>query len=110
MRGMAAAAAALGRGLASRAGASVMLIVVALIAVAAAAAGPIYYGASQVSILRDNLTSVPVLGRGFEVVQYGPVGTTLAQLQSELAGATPQLGRLAQTPIDSIQAVVIVPS
>ena len=110
MRGIAAALGALGRGLASRAGASIMLIVVAVVAVAAAAAGPIYFSASQLSILRDNLATAPVLGRGFEVVQYGAVGNTLSQLQSELAGAAPQLGRLVRPPINSIEAVVIVPS
>ncbi len=99
----------LGRGVRSRAGSSAMILVVAVVAVASSAAGPTYYAASRVSILRDNFSSVPVLGRGYEAVQYGQVSITLQALQSELAGAAPGLGRLFDQPTEAIEATVIDP-
>ena len=81
-----------------------MILVVALVAVAASAAAPAYYSASQASILRDNLSSVPVLGRGYEVTQYGSVATTLGQMQSELAGPTRSIRTWFQPPTRAIQA------
>jgi hypothetical protein len=63
-----------------------MIFAVAVVAVAAAAAGPTYYSAAQTSILRDTLGSAPVVGRGFEVTQSGPVSGTIDGLSSEVSG------------------------
>ncbi len=76
---------ALGRGLAHRAGSAVMIFIVAAVAAAAAAAGPVYYQASQASILRNVVASAPLIGRGYEATLTGSVSGTLATLRSTLA-------------------------
>ena len=86
-----------------------MILVVAVVAVAASAAGPAYYAASRASILRDNLSAAPVLGRGFEVTQFGAVNTTLHQLQSELTAQAGDIAHWFQPPTDSINATVVDP-
>jgi hypothetical protein len=86
-----------------------MVLVVAVVAVAASAAGPAYYAASRASILRDNLSVAPVVGRGFEVTQYGAVSTTLHQVQSELSAQASDIAHWFQPPIDSVSANVVDP-
>ena len=99
----------LGRGVRSRAGANAMILVMAVVAVASAVAGPTYYAAARLSILRDNFISAPVVARGFEATQYGQLSGTLQALQSEIAGAAPGLGRLSDQPTEAIEATVIDP-
>jgi putative ABC transport system permease protein len=86
-----------------------MILAVALVTVAAAAAGPAYYAASRSSILHDNLSAAPELGRGFEVTQFGAVDTTLRQLQSELSSDASNIAHWFEPPIDSINATVVDP-
>ncbi len=85
------------RGLAQRAGTTMIIFIVALVAVAAAAAGPIYYSAARTSILRDTIATQPVTGRGYEVDETGSLSTLLGQLpptqQQQLDSA---LGGLAK--------------
>jgi putative ABC transport system permease protein len=68
------------RGLAQRAGTTVIIFVVALVATASAAAGPIYYQAARTSILRDTIATQPVSGRGYEVDETGALPQLLGQL------------------------------
>jgi hypothetical protein len=100
---------ALGRGLAHRAGSAVMIFIVAVVGAAAAAAGPVYYQASQVSILRDTMAGAQVIGRSYEATLTGPISGTLATLRSTLAA---ELNRdlgvgvgssLFQAPVESIE-------
>jgi putative ABC transport system permease protein len=72
---------ALARGLGHRGGSTVLILVVALVAVAAVAAGPVYYDAARTSILQDTVAGAPVIGRGFEANETGPVASTLRPLQ-----------------------------
>ena len=103
------------RGLAQRAGTTVMILAVALVATAAAAAGPIYYQASRTSVLGDSLASASVTGRGYEANETGAVAGLLGQLapaqQGQLAGS---LGGLASRglfgpPVYSVETSVPFP-
>lgn len=99
---------ALLRGLAHRAGSAVMIFIVATVAAAAAGAGPVYYQASQASILRDTLAGAPLTGRGYEATLTGPIAGTLATLRSTLAQELNRdlgagaVSRLFQPPVESI--------
>lgn len=97
------------RGLGSRAGSSVMTLVVAVVAVGAATAGPTYYTSSQSSIVQDNLQTVPVLGRGYEVTQYGSVVDTLQLVQNEVS-TVPGVPKDFAQPVDAIEATAIDPN
>lgn len=77
---------ALARGLGHRGGSTVLIFVVALVAVAAVAAGPAYYGAARTSILQDTVAGGPVIGRGFEANETGPVSSTLLALEQTVKG------------------------
>ena len=103
------------RGLAQRAGTTVMILAVALVATAAAAAGPIYYQASRTSVLGDSLASASVTGRGYEANETGAVAGLLGQLapaqQGQLAAS---LGGLASRglfgpPVYSVETSVPFP-
>ena len=98
------------RGIRSRAGSSVLIFLVAGVAVAGGAAGPVYYGAAQTSILRDTMASAPVLGRGFEVVQSGPVARGTTQLSSTLASTTGGFDRLLEPPVTAVEATAFDPT
>jgi hypothetical protein len=93
-----------------RAGTTVIILVVAVIATAAAAAGPVYYVAAQHSILADAAAGGPFVGRGYEATLTGPVASTLATLQNDLAAEVDtDLGvatdrRVFAPPVDSIDA------
>src|SRR5215472_13293823 len=99
---------ALGRGLVHRAGAAAMILVVAVVAAAAAAAGPVYYQAALHSILASDMSSAPILGRGFEATTSGPINGTLASLRTAVTGELDHdLGvsaarRIFEPPIESI--------
>jgi putative ABC transport system permease protein len=90
----------------------VLVLGVAIVAAGAAAAGPVYYQAAQKSILADSLapTSVPFLGRGFEVSAPGAIATALPTLKTELAGelvrdlGSAVVARVFAPPIDSVEA------
>lgn len=92
------------RGLRSRAGSSALIFAVAVVAVAGAVAGPVYYSAAQTSILRDSVASAPVVGRGYEVVQGGPIARGTAQLSSTIASLTVGYGRFFEPPISAVEA------
>ncbi|HVA75351.1 MAG TPA: FtsX-like permease family protein [Acidimicrobiales bacterium] len=77
---------------------------VAVVAVAGAAAGPIYYSAAQTSIMRDAVEAAPVIGRGFEVVQSGPVGNGTDALSSTVASLTGSYSKLFEPAILSVEA------
>jgi putative ABC transport system permease protein len=100
---------ALGRGLAHRAGTTVMILAVAVVAAAAAAAGPVYYQSARISILHDALTSATVLGRGYQATTTGTIsGTGPAALRDALqAELHKDLGKAAArvllTPVESIE-------
>ncbi|MGH9126524.1 MAG: hypothetical protein ACRDZ8_17620, partial [Acidimicrobiales bacterium] len=103
------------RGLRARGGSSVMILVVALVAVAAATVGPSYDEAARTSIVRDTVANAGVLGRGFSVVQTGPVSNTLPLLESEVRQALPsgsgnEVQGLFQPPIESIEATAVDPA
>src|SRR5215472_14129210 len=100
---------ALGRGLAHRAGSAVMIFIVAAVAAGAAAAGPVYYQASQASILRDTIVGAQLTGRGYEATLTGPISGTLATLRSTLAQELNRdlgagaVARVFQPPVESIE-------
>ena len=104
------------RGAASRGATSIMIVVVAVVAVAAATVGPTYYAASQDSILRDTIVTVPALGRGFAVVQTGSVREGLAAFSAEVNSAVERtfggdqaaVG-LFQPPIEAIEGTTVDP-
>jgi putative ABC transport system permease protein len=73
------------RALRSRLATSSLIFFVATVAVAAAAAGPTYYRAGQTSILRDTVAAEPVIGRGFQVTQTGPVVEGFEQIAGEVS-------------------------
>lgn len=98
------------RGIRSRAGSSVLIFLVAGVAVAGGAAGPVYYSAAQSSILRDTVASASVLGRGFEVVQSGPVARGTVQLSSTLASMTSRYNRLFEPPVTAVEATAFDPT
>jgi hypothetical protein len=87
----------------------VLILVVALVAVAAVAAGPVYYGAARTSILQDTVAGAPVIGRGFEANETGPVTSTLLSLRQTVNGLLDSdLGpkaaaRLFAPPVQSIE-------
>ena len=101
---------ALGRGLVHRAGSAAMILVVAVVAAAAAAAGPVYYQAAQHSILADELSSAPFIGRGYEATLSGSITGTLPRLRAALAEELDRdLGaglvrRYFEPPVDSIES------
>lgn len=86
-----------------------MILVVAVVAAAAAAAGPVYYAAASHSILVDEISSAPLLGRGFEATGSGPLNGTLSSLRAEVTGELDHdLGinaarRLFEPPIEAIE-------
>jgi hypothetical protein len=95
-----------------------MIFVVAVVAVAASAAGPAYYAASQTSILRDSFATAPVLGRGIEVTESGPVSATLDGLSAvvdEGLGSSfgphsaAVVGRVFQAPVQALEATAYDP-
>jgi hypothetical protein len=88
---------ALGRGLAHRAGTTVMILAVAVVAAAAAAAGPVYYQSARISILDDTLASATVLGRGYQATTTGTIsGSGPAALRDALqAELDKSLGKAA---------------
>jgi hypothetical protein len=92
-----------------RGGSTVLILVVALVAVAAVAAGPVYYGAARTSILQDTVAGAPVIGRGFEANETGPVTSTLLSLRQTVNGLLDSdLGpkaaaRLFAPPVQSIE-------
>jgi putative ABC transport system permease protein len=100
---------ALARGLAHRGGSTVLILVVALVAVAAVAAGPAYYDAARTSILQDTVTGGPVIGRGFEANETGPVASTLPALEQTIQGqlygdlGAKAAARLFAAPVESIE-------
>jgi putative ABC transport system permease protein len=101
------------RGLAHRVGAAATILVVAVVATGAAAAGPVYYLASQHSILTGSLAGagVPFLSRGYEATLSGPVAGTLPTLEGlvypeqELDLGT----RLFRRPVESIEGTFVDP-
>ncbi|HWE55770.1 MAG TPA: FtsX-like permease family protein, partial [Acidimicrobiales bacterium] len=46
---------------------------------------PTYYHAGQTSVLRDSVAAEPVLGRGFQVTQTGPVAETFDQIAGQVS-------------------------
>lgn len=78
------------RALLHRPGTTVMILLVALVASAAAATAPIYYSSARTSILRDSLSSAPVIQRGFEVTRQGAPPGSLAQVTDGLTAAMKQ--------------------
>ena len=98
------------RGLLHRGGSTLVILAVALVAAAAAAAGPIYYAAAKTSILADTASGAPIVGRGFEAVQTGPVAGLMAPMQatitSQLAasiGGPAAARRLFAPPIQALE-------
>ncbi len=104
------------RGLAQRGGSTLMIAAVALVATAAAAAGPVYYQATQTSILRDTLAGASLEGRGYEANETGALPGLLGQLSAATSGQLGQdLGALAgrglfAPAIDSIETTVPYPA
>jgi hypothetical protein len=100
---------ALARGLGHRGGSTVLILVVALVAVAAVATGPVYYDAARTSILQDTVAGAPVIGRGFEANETGPVTSTLRPLQQTVNGLLDSdlgpkaVARLFAPPVQSIE-------
>lgn len=92
------------RGIRSRAGSSALVFVVAVVAVAGAVAGPVYYSAAQTSIMRDSVAKAPVLGRGLEVAQSGPVAQGATTLSSVVTNLTGPYGHLLQPQILAVEA------
>lgn len=86
-----------------------MTLVVAVVAAGAAVAGPVYYAAASHSILVDDLSSAPFLGRGFEATSTGPLNGTLSSLRAAVSGELDHdLGvnaaqGLFKPPIESIE-------
>ena len=105
-----AAALTLLRGLAHRAGTTVVILLVALCASAAATIGPTYYEAAKTSILRDTLSSANVVGTGFEASKTGGVAGTLDAFRQQVdevaardLGSAGRLRRLFQPAIESLE-------
>lgn len=92
------------RGIRSRAASSAGVFLVAVVAVAGAAAGPVYYNAAQTSIMRDAVSAAPVVGRGFEVVQSGPVSGGAGALSAAVTSLTHGFASLLASPIVSVEA------
>lgn len=92
------------RGIRSRAGSSAVVFLVAVVAVAGAAAGPVYYNAAQTSIMRDAVSAAPVIGRGFEVVQSGPVSRGAGALSAAVTAVAHGFVSLLAPPIVSIES------
>src|SRR5215472_15023142 len=107
--------AALGRGLAHRAGSAALIAAVAIVAAAAAAAGPVYYAAAQPSILASSISQASVIGRGYEATASGPFATTLPRLDRALAAERDaDLGaatyrRAFSPPVESIEGSDVDP-
>ena len=92
------------RALRSRVPTSLLIFVVAVIAVAGGTAGPTYYQAGQTSILRDTLAGAPVLGRGFEITETGPVSMSFDPLVGEESVDLGSTAALFAPPVDARQA------
>jgi putative ABC transport system permease protein len=99
------------RALLHRPGTTVMILLVALVAAAAAATAPIYYSSARTSILRDSLSSAPVVERGFEVTRQGAQAGSLEPLIGGLTGAMTQYvpdarmrARAFEPPIYAVEA------
>jgi putative ABC transport system permease protein len=100
------------RGLLHRSRATILIFLLAAVGSAAAAAGPAYYQAAKVSILRDELSSSLFVDSGFEATGSGNIpgllGTTASNVNGDL---TFYLGPLAAQhlfapEVDSIESSV----
>ena len=102
------------RGLLHRSRATILIFILAAVGSAAAAAGPAYYQAARVSILRDEFSSSLFVDSGFEASGSGPVAGLLALTKTNVNGDLVfYLGPLArQHPfapeVDSIESSVNV--
>jgi putative ABC transport system permease protein len=92
------------RALRSRAASPALIFAVAAVAVAAGATGPTYYLAGQTSVLRDTVGSQPVLGRGYEVTESGPLSMSFAPIESDVSGDLGTATSLFAAPVQARQA------
>ena len=102
------------RGLLHRGRVTILIFILAAVGSAAAAAGPTYYQAARVSILRDAFSSALFVNRGLEATASGSIAGMLTETSTEVSdelefyvGLQAQR-RLFRPEIDSIESSVTI--